>query len=72
MMLAKTASIAACLVDNGYSCHVPRLHDNVHGTVGAVFLAHHAALVLGPGEAKVLFENGYAYPGPSLLGKRQG
>ena len=52
--------------------HVPGLDDNVHGTVGAVFLAHHAALVLGPGKAKVLFEGGYAHPGPSLLGKRQG
>lgn len=25
-----------------------------------------------PGKAKVLFEGGYAHPGPSLLGKRQG
>lgn len=71
-MFAKSAPIATRLVHNRNRSHVPGLDDNVHGTVGALFLAHHTALVLGPGKAKILFESGYAHPGPSLLGKRQG
>lgn len=71
-MFAKSAPIAARLVHNRNRSHVPGLDDNVHGTVGTVFLAHHTALVFCPGKTEILFESGYAHPGPSLLGKRQG